>query len=688
MTMTHLDRRSVLAAAAAMGATAMFAGRAHASSRRWREDRTLYPYGVASGDPDPNSVILWTRRAFDEADQGTLHVEIALDPEFRRVISTERVVARPESDWTVRVLASGLEPATVYWYRFTDDAGAGSRIGRTITAPREDDPRPRQFAFASCQSVNEGKQNAYARLIWDDQRKPEDQRLGFMLHLGDFIYEVMEYPDEVPTRLGRTVYEVARLPDARKIGNFYVPTTLTGYRMTYRGHIIDPDIQDARAYLPFVCIGDNHEFSWLGHQAYTGFGSIQPAMQLKVAANQAWWEYIPSRVKKASGPGLDAFEPPAVENTPSDNAYLPVVIDEPNNLAAINSMIAYRKFRYGKNIDVIITDLHSYRGRWPTQRRELARFGMQEFPADPQEMYEAIDAGRAYDGGNPPDEITYGPHSIPNFRKDEPPMSVLGETQKQWLKDALASSQATWKVWAITNGPLLMRMDMQNLPEGMTPAWPGRDFGVIGSLDFSGAFHERNEMYQFVRDQGLTGFVTVSGDRHSFWAGYATDVLPPRGFEPVGLSFITGSISSPGGQEAYETTMARDYALRPIFLADTPGQERPDPVINMTYNHGVRTALEYSRSFDLEAAKALSNPDLSPHLTFVDVGGHGFSIVRATEAEITTEFVCIPHPKTRAETPDGGPIRYRVQHRAQLWGRGERPRMTQEVLEGDARFST
>ena len=76
------------------------------------------------------------------------------------------------------------------------------------------------FAFVSCQDVNEGKLNAYRRMIFEDERaRPEDQ-LDFVLHLGDFIYEVVEYPDEVKTRYDRTIYEVGRIPDGGRSAIF------------------------------------------------------------------------------------------------------------------------------------------------------------------------------------------------------------------------------------------------------------------------------------------------------------------------------------------------------------------------------------------------------------------------------------------------------------------------------------
>jgi alkaline phosphatase D len=94
--------------------------------------------------------------------------------------------------------------------------------------------------------------------------------------------------------------------------------------------------------------------------------------------------------------------------------------------------------------------------------------------------------------------------------------------------------------------------------------------------------------------------------------------------------------------------------------------------------------LEYAKSFDLKAARSLSNPDLAPHLKFVDLGGHGYAKVRLSANEMRTEFVCIPRPITRSEKPDGGPIRYRVLHTAVRWKSGERPLLTTSVLEGDA----
>src|SRR5215470_5214976 len=309
-----LKRREFVQLAAAMGASLAWGGSARASTTAWHERRDLYPDGVASGDPDSSSVILWTRRPFESGGKRALTVEVAEDEAFRRVVAKASAPVSAESDWTTRVLVGRLQPARVYWYRFTDGEGNGSRVGRTITAPLPNDPRPVQFTFVSCQDVNEGKLNAYRRMIYEDERAPAAEQLDFVLHLGDFIYEVVEYPDEVKTRYDRTIYEVARIPDGHKVGNFHIPLTVDGYRAIYKGYLADPDLQDARARWPFVAMWDNHEFSWQGWQSIVKAGPFeQPGQSVKVAANQAWFEYLPARVAAPSG-SLEQFGPPPVQN--------------------------------------------------------------------------------------------------------------------------------------------------------------------------------------------------------------------------------------------------------------------------------------------------------------------------------------------------------------------------------------
>src|SRR5439155_366636 len=267
----------------------------------------------------------------------------------------------------------GLKPRTVYWYRFTDEHGFGSRIGRTITAPAIGDARPASFAFVSCQMVPAGACNAYRRMIWEDEQKPFDDQLGFVLHLGDFVYEVVWYPEDRAQYYARKLRDVVRYPQGDKVRDFHVPSTVADYRALYRAYLLDPDLQDARARWPFVCMWDNHEFSWKGWQSQQDFSGVRPAQTRKVAANQAWFEYQPARVVKRN-PGVDVYIPPAVANEPIrafDDHGLGL---EPGNLAAIGSLKLYRTLRWGANVELLLTDNRSFRSEPVMHQSEAAQF--------------------------------------------------------------------------------------------------------------------------------------------------------------------------------------------------------------------------------------------------------------------------------------------------------------------------
>ena len=410
-----------------------------------------------------------------------------------------------------------------------------------------------------------------------------------------------------------------------------------------------------------------------------------PGQTVKVAANQAWFEYLPARVAPPSG-SLDEFGPPHVKNVPVETFDDNGLGVEPNNLVAINSLKVYRTLRYGKHLDLIITDQYSYRSPDPYSADSLGDLGDWEdyngmFPED---VMHVLDGGRAFNGGNPPAELQFKDKRIANPQKTAPPQTLLGAEQKAWLEDQLRRATATGKIWGHLLGTLEWRADPENLPPGLTKApWPAGTFANVGGRDHGTGWAERSEIYNLVRDAKITGFAIVAGDRHSFWAGYASAQLPPGTFDPVGLSFVGAGLSSPGAMEGNENRMPKDLPLRPLYLADRPEPAKPDCTFNLLLMHGVRSCLEYAKTFDLERARALSNSALAPHLKFIDTSAHGYATVRLTGDEMRTEFVCIPRPITRSDRPDGGPLRYRIAHTAKLWRAGERPRLTQHVLEGD-----
>ena len=232
-----------------------------------------------------------------------------------------------------------------------------------------------------------------------------------MLHLGDFIYEIVWYPEDRPQGMyDRRLRDMVRYEHGEKIGDFHIPTVVGDYRAVYRGYLHDPDLQDARAHFPFVCMWDNHEFSWQGWQSLQIFdGKTRPAQTRKVAANQAFFEYQPARIFKPSGPSLEKFDPPHVADAPDHEFDAHGLGQEPNNLTAIGSLRGYRAIRCGRNVELIITDQRSYRSEEPSGRKEAEAFSSETFPEImPEEVLQIMDAGSAYNGGNPPASIRFG----------------------------------------------------------------------------------------------------------------------------------------------------------------------------------------------------------------------------------------------------------------------------------------
>jgi alkaline phosphatase D len=684
--MKHVSRRDFLRQAALLGfGLATAKGAAGLQPSQATERRDLYPQGVASGDPAPNSVILWTRRLpLANSTASRLTVELSTDPAFRKLVAGGNTQIHADADWTCRFLATGLKPNKVYWYRFVDEHGFASRVGRTITAPAAQADAPVRFTFVSCQSPNESALNAYRKMIYEDEARAPGEQLNFVLHLGDFIYEVTWYAEDNPQgNRGRPIKNLYKFPNGRKVGNFHIPVSLEDYRTLYRAYLQDPDLQDARARWPFVCVWDNHEFAWAGYQSQyiAGGGAVNEAAQnQKIFANQAWWEFIPARVQKPGDPAIDRFQAPAVTNTPIEHFDDDGLGDEPNNLIAINSLTIQRVIRFGKNVDLLLIDNWSFR----SPDIESNDFNVPGFPrVYPQVPFEIIDQGRHYNGGQPPATIRFRGKDIPNPAKDAHAQTFLGKEQRAWFLKQLGASQARWKIWGHTFGTMELRSDYHHLPSEMGARWP-TDAGY--ALMDSRFLRDKAEIFDFVKDHQITGLAIVAGDRHAFYAGLASKNLPPQPFEPLGVEFITGSVSQQTGFEVMEVTMAKDHPLRALYLLD-----RPDgtviPSMNVTALHGVRSALKLKETGDMEQARAARNPEVAPHLSFLDLGGHGYGLVTATSEQLATEFVCIPRPLHRSDRADGGPLLYRVVHRTRWWKPGEQPRLEQEILEGDPRYS-
>ncbi|MFN8049963.1 MAG: alkaline phosphatase D family protein [Acidimicrobiales bacterium] len=241
-----------------------------------------YRYGVASGDPDTTSVVLWTHHdppagTYDQVNVGW---ELASDPAFGTVLASGSAVAGATRDWTVKVIAGGLQPGTTYWYRFTSSAGT-SPVGRTRTTPAAGVSHLR-LGFVSCSNYGFGYFHAYRRLA-------ERSDLDAVVHLGDYIYE------HASAGFIGNVYGAARpLDPLNEI------VSLDDYRRRYAWYHLDPDLAELHRQHPMICIWDDHEFA---NDPYIGGASNhQEALEgdwgYRVAnAMRAHAEWLPTRVE-------------------------------------------------------------------------------------------------------------------------------------------------------------------------------------------------------------------------------------------------------------------------------------------------------------------------------------------------------------------------------------------------------
>ncbi len=199
-----------------------------------------FPQGIASGDPRPDGVLLWTRVEPPAPDEAvTVRWYLALDEGFTEPVASGELTAEREADHTVRVRLVDLMPHTWYWYRFAAELPDGvvvTQTGRTKTAPTADMDVPVRFAVASCQEYVGRWYHAWRRLA---EREPE---LDFVLFLGDYIYESIADPRFQPVGSPRSL----TLPDGLSLDGTtsnLVALTLADYRALYRQYRSDPDRQ-------------------------------------------------------------------------------------------------------------------------------------------------------------------------------------------------------------------------------------------------------------------------------------------------------------------------------------------------------------------------------------------------------------------------------------------------------------
>jgi alkaline phosphatase D len=342
-----------------------------------------FPHSVASGDPKPNSVVLWTRLQDERFEGGReslpLRLQVSASESFDAPIVDVEIEALGANDGCVRVKVTGLAPRTHYFYRFVAFTPVGNesvigRQGRTRTAPDPDDPVRVRFALASCQDYIGKYYNAYLPLL-----EPEYDDLDFLLHVGDFIYETTGDPSFQGDGGERNLIfddedGAIKFFDESGAVAYMAARSLSNYRQLYQTYRSDEVLQEVLERFPLVPLWDDHEFtddSWRDHSTYFGgLGTLphgdsieqgngsenieEQDLERRRNAEQAFLEYLPiddEDLMLSLAPAGSALEVRDILDKGEDRLY--------------PYFRFFRELRFGRLCNLVLTDYRSYRSNHP-----------------------------------------------------------------------------------------------------------------------------------------------------------------------------------------------------------------------------------------------------------------------------------------------------------------------------------
>jgi alkaline phosphatase D len=659
--MKGFPRRGFLRAVVAVAGPGVFAGCGEGASPAEPSDPLRYfPQSVASGDPRPTSVVLWTRAADAAAGEVDLLIdlEVSRDPEFRELVeltggSRLTIVAQGAAGGAVKVRVENLSPGTTYYYRFgyeRDGERHLSRSGRTKTAPDPESDTPVRFALVACQD--------FAGKYYHVLRHAASQPLDFFVHLGDYVYETTGDPSFQDPTAERAV--VLTDPDsAIPRGNGLAARSLDNYRDLYRTYRGDPDLQHLHELFPMLAIWDDHEFSndsFGAHANYSDGREGEEDRERRRNADQAWFEFMP----------VDYVEAPASALDPE--------------AAFPDDFRIYRSFVFGRQLELVLTDLRRYRpdhlvpedafpgavflseaeaeallGEVPDdavpyldidaeeqrQLREALVAAAARAEFDPERVtgllsipwINAVLAGTGDEvSGEDGYERGYAHHQLlktaefsaagARYLVSERPFralaaqklaatsgaseNLMGDAQRAWFIDTLKASTRTWKVWGNEYTLMQRVIDLREVTIA-PPEFQARI--VLTAEDWDGAPNERDALLEALRS--VENLVVYTGDLHAIFAGtpYAAADEDARVVE-----FVIGSVSSTTWLPAIERTIASDPSVPPeaALIAQLVGHLLTDNV---------------------------SRPN--PHIAYLDLERNGYAVVTTGEEALETTIYLI-----------------------------------------------
>ncbi|MCQ6277106.1 alkaline phosphatase D family protein [Bacillus sp. V3B] len=354
-------------------------------------NKLQYPFtlGIASGDPLPDGVVLWTRLAPDPLNGGGMdhhpfpvQWEVSLDSKFQNVVKRGTELSKPQLGHSVHVEVEGLNPSTWYYYRFK----AGSEMsptGKTKTAPAYNSQVDHlKFAFASCQNWSAGFYTAYQHMAKDD--------LDLVVHLGDYIYEGKH--DSTIRPMNQVYPEIYTIDD---------------YRNRYALYKLDSDLQAAHANFPWIVTFDDHEVdnNWAGEIPQDPKKqSKKDFLARRSIAFQAYYEHMPlRRTSLPNGGSIQLFRRLSFGNLVDFN-----VLDTrqfrddqangdgwkvptPESEDPTRTMLGEQQEHW------LLDGLDTSQAKWKVLAQQVF-FARRDYDFDPEEEYVSMDAWDGYPG--------------------------------------------------------------------------------------------------------------------------------------------------------------------------------------------------------------------------------------------------------------------------------------------------
>ncbi len=236
---------------------------------------TGFTHNVASGEPGPDSILLWTRYVSATGSPSKVRAEISDSRDFKKIVGGGQMVTGKWRDHTVKITVDGLAPSKWHWFRFIAPDGTVSPIGRTKTLP-VGKAANFNIAIFSCSNLGFGEFNAYGHAAARND-------IDLVLHMGDYIYEYARGGYDLSAKFSSRIFPADEI------------LTLADYRLRYASYRADPQLQALHANFPMIPNTDDHEGAndmWEGgaqnHQADEGDWTNR-----KNAGMQVWREWLP-----------------------------------------------------------------------------------------------------------------------------------------------------------------------------------------------------------------------------------------------------------------------------------------------------------------------------------------------------------------------------------------------------------